>query len=162
MTGRPTGTGALGRRALGWSPRKMFRHTDQWIADQPIVGVGSVRSQSIQPLRQCQSHAMPTVADVKGQQAPERSQLVLGIVKALRDLEGLCPGRAGLGNVTSGMHQRRAECGMELHLAARVPSRSCPQSGERRSTRSRHSSASEKCIHSGTAAAVSALREAPG
>ena len=37
-------------------------------------------------------------ADVKVPQAPERAQLVLGVTEALRNLEGLCPGLADLGN----------------------------------------------------------------
>ena len=77
----------------------MLRDADHSLADQPIVrDRADARRQSTEPLRQVQSDAMPTAGGVKEPQAPERAQLVLGIVEALRDLKGLCPGRAGLGN----------------------------------------------------------------
>src|SRR5436190_7415444 len=63
---------------------------------------------------------MLTASGVKEPQAAERAQPVLGVVEALRYLKGLCPGRASLGNGTSGMYRRCTQCGMKLHLAARV------------------------------------------
>ena len=68
--------------------------------------------------------------DAKGPQAPERAQLVLGVTKALRNLEGLCPDRFDLGNGTSGIHQGLRKRGVELHLAALVPARPGRDSGE--------------------------------
>src|ERR1700693_161055 len=108
----------------------MLRRTDHSLADQAIVRLGPLRRQSIEPLSQGQSDALLAAVDAKGPQAPERAQLVLGIVKALRDLKGLCPNLADLGNGTSGIHQRRAQCGEELHLALRVPARPRRASGE--------------------------------
>ena len=49
---------------------------------------------------------MLAAADAKGPQAPERARLVLGVAKALRNLEGLCPDLIDLGNGTFGIHQR--------------------------------------------------------
>jgi hypothetical protein len=74
---------------------------------------------------------MLTAVDVKDPQSPERSQLVFGIVEAFRNLEGPCPGRAHVGKGASGIYQRRTQRGVELHLSARVPARSGPESGER-------------------------------
>jgi hypothetical protein len=57
---------------------------------------------------------------------------MLDIFKALRNLEGLCIGRAHVGaGRTSGMSQGCAQCDVEFHLAARVPVRSGPESGKR-------------------------------
>ena len=75
----------------------MLRDPNQPVADQAIVRVGPRRPQDAEPLHQSQSDAMPTASAVKEPQAPERAQPVLGIVKSLRDLEGLCPGCADLG-----------------------------------------------------------------
>jgi hypothetical protein len=75
---------------------------------------------------------MPTAAVVISPQAPQRPQPVLGIVKALRNLEGPCVGHAGLGaGSTPTINQRCTHCGVELHLVARIPARSGPESGER-------------------------------
>src|SRR5580704_11700284 len=65
-------------------------------------------------------------------QAPQRPQPILGIVKALRNLKGPCVGYAGLGaGSTPTIKQRCSHCGAELHLVARIPARSGPESGER-------------------------------
>src|SRR5271166_1572637 len=102
------------------------------LADQPIVWVGPLGSQSTEPLRQRQSDAMPAAVKVKGPQAPERAKLVLGIVKAVGKLQRLCPCRADLGDGrTQGIGQRGAPCDLELHLATRIPARSGSESGER-------------------------------
>jgi hypothetical protein len=66
---------------------------------------------------------MLATADVKGPQAKERAQLVLGVTEALRNLKGLCHDLADLGNGTSGVHQRCRKRGLELHPAVRVPAR---------------------------------------
>ena len=118
----------------------VLRRADHPRADQLIVRVGPVRSQSIEPLRQCHSDAMPTAGGVEDPQARERAQLVLGIVKALRKLEGPCPGRGDLrtGNA-SGIYQRYAQCGVELHFAVRVRAWATAQGSCRRSLR--HASA---------------------
>ena len=127
----------MGEHALEMAPRAeqiaqvILRRTDHSLADQAIVRVGPLRRQSIEPLSQGQSDAMLAADDAKGPQAPERAQLILGVTEALRNLEGLCPGRADLGNGTSGIHQRCRKRGVELHLAARVPARSGRDSGER-------------------------------
>ena len=126
----------MSEHALDMAPRAeqiaqvILRRTDHSLADQAIVRVGSLRRQSIEPLSQGQSDAMPAVADAKGPQAPERAQLVLGVAEALRNLEGFCPDCADLGNGTSCIHQRCRKRGVELHLAAGVPSRSGRDSGE--------------------------------
>src|ERR1700730_18533706 len=97
--------------------------TDHSAADQPVVRVGPLRRQSMEPLSQAQSDAMLAAADAKGIQAPERAQLVLGLTEAPPNLEGLCPGLADLGNGTSGIHQRCRKRGVEMHLVSRVPAR---------------------------------------
>jgi hypothetical protein len=107
------------------------RGTNQPLADQVILRVGPLRRQSIEPLSQGQSDAMPAAAVVKGPQELERAQLVLGVTEGLRNLEGLCPDRADLGNGTSGKHQRLRKRGVELHLTASVLARSGRDSGER-------------------------------
>ena len=110
----------------------MLRDADHSLADQPIVRVGSLRGQRMEPLRQFESNAMPTAGGVISPQAPQRPQPVLGIVKALRNLEGPCVGHADLGaGRTPTMNQRCAHRGVELHLVARIPARSGPESGER-------------------------------
>src|SRR5438132_14066452 len=107
----------------------MLRGADYALADKPIVRIGPVGRQSTEPFCQCQSDAMPIAGSVEEPQPPERAQPILGIVKALRNLEGLCPGRAGLG-ATSDIYQRSTQSGLEFHLVARVPARSGPESGE--------------------------------
>jgi hypothetical protein len=127
----------VGEHALDMAPRAeqiahvMLRRTDHLLADQAIARVGLLRRQSIELLSQGQSDAMLAAADVEDPQAPERAQLVLGVTEALRNLEGPCPGRADLGNGTSGKHQRCSKRGVELHLAASVPA--CPGRDRRES-----------------------------
>jgi hypothetical protein len=53
--------------------------------------------------RYFQSDPISIAGHVKELQASQRAQLVLGIVEALRKLEGLCPGRADLGCVSFGV-----------------------------------------------------------
>ena len=53
-----------------------------------------------------QSDPISIAGDVKELQASERAQLVLGIIKALRKFEGLCPGRADLDSLSFGVCQR--------------------------------------------------------
>src|SRR5216683_7163992 len=75
---------------------------------------------------------MPTAGGVISPQAPQRPQPILGVVKALRNLEGPCVGHAGLGaGSTPTINQRCSHCGVELHIVARIPARSGPESGER-------------------------------
>ena len=116
----------------GLVAQKMLRRADHPLADEAIVWVGPLRSQSTEPLRQCKSGEMPTTGDVRDPQARKRAQLILGIFQAIGDLESLHPGRADLGNCsTSVTCQRCAQCGVELHLAARVPARCGCKSGKR-------------------------------
>src|SRR5689334_16459428 len=87
----------VGEHALEMAPRAeqiahvMLRRTDHSLADQPIVRVGLLRRQSVEPLSQGQSDALLAAADVEGPQAPQRAQLVLGVTEALRNLKGFCP-----------------------------------------------------------------------
>ena len=153
----------MGQHALEMAPRAeqiaqvILRRTDHSLADQAIVRVGPLRRQSIEPSSQAQSDALLTAGDAKGPQAPERAQLVLGVAETLRNLEGLCPDRADLGNGTSGIHQR---CRKRARGAASRGARPAPApaaiAASACSTRPLHSSISDKCIHKGTAAAVSA------
>jgi hypothetical protein len=89
----------------GLVAQTMLRGANQPVADQAIVRVGPRCPQDAEPLCQSQSDAMLTASGVKEPQAAERAQPVLGIVEALRYLKGLCPGRASLGNGTSGMYR---------------------------------------------------------
>ena len=110
----------------------MLRDADHSLAAQPIVRVGSLRGQRMEPLRQFESNAKPTAGGVMSPQAPQRPQSVLGIVKALRNLKVSGVGHAGLGvGSTPTIHQRFSHCGVELHLVARIRARSGPESGER-------------------------------
>ena len=68
---------------------------------------------------------------VKEPQAPEGTQLMLGILEALRNLESPGPGRADLRHRGAfGKYQRRGQCGVELHFAARAPVRCGSEGGE--------------------------------
>jgi hypothetical protein len=64
-------SGVISKHALEMAPgvglvaQIMLRGADQLLADQSIVRVGPARSQSMEPLSQCQSSAKPTVGDVK-------------------------------------------------------------------------------------------------
>ena len=126
----------MGEHALDMAPRAeliaqiMVRRTDDLLADQAIVWVRPLRRKSVEPLSQVQSDALRAGIDAKRPQAKERAQLVLGVTEALRNFEGLCPGRADFGNGTPGKHQRCRKRGVELHLAARVPARPGCDRGE--------------------------------
>jgi len=69
----------------------MLRRTHQLLADHTSVRLGPLRRQSMEPLREGQSDALPAGGDVEGPQGPKRAQLVLDVTEALRNLEGLCP-----------------------------------------------------------------------
>src|SRR4029077_3352732 len=75
----------------------MLRDADHFLAAQPIVRVGSLRGQRMEPLRQFESNAKPTAGGVISPQAPQCAQAILGIVKALRNLKGRCESHSGLG-----------------------------------------------------------------
>ena len=65
-------------------------------------------------------------------QSPERLQLVIQFAEALRNLEDGCPNHTQFGTARApSEYQRCAPCGMKLHLTARVPIGSVPESGER-------------------------------
>ena len=88
--------------------------------------VGHCRRHSIELLSHGESKAMLAAIEVKGPQAPERAQLVLGITEALRKLEGLCTGRADLGSGrTSGKMQRLSKRDVELHLIQEISTIAC-------------------------------------
>jgi hypothetical protein len=116
----------VGEHVLDVAPRAeqitqvVLRRSEHSLADQAIVGVGPARRQSMEPLRQGQSGAMLAAVDAKTPQAPERAQLVLSVTQALRNLEGLCPGRVDLGSGISGIHQR---CRGNYNLSQRY---NCP------------------------------------
>jgi hypothetical protein len=101
------GTDVIRERAFDMEPRaalvaeQMLRRADQSFAGQPIAQVGPACGQGAEPLRQSQSTVKLTAVDVKDPQTPQRSQLVLGIVKARRNLENACPGRADLGCISA-------------------------------------------------------------
>jgi hypothetical protein len=126
----------MGEHILEMAPRAeqiaqvILRRTDHSLACQAIVRLGPLLRQRIEPLSQGQSDNLLAAVETEGPQAPERAQLVLGIVKAFRNLEGLRPGRADLGNSTPGIHQRCRKRGAEPHLAARVPTHPGPDRGE--------------------------------
>ena len=97
------------------------------------------------------------LVEVKEPEAPERRQPVLGIVEALGNLEGPCPGRPEprnriLGHSIGDAAERR----MELHLPARIGVRSSFDSGSARTTRCGTRPAATGASIRGTAAAVSA------
>jgi hypothetical protein len=80
---------------------QMLRRADQPLADQPIVRIGPARGQGAEPLRHSQSTVKLTAVEVKDPQTPQRPQLVLGIVKAHRNLKNACPGRADLRSISA-------------------------------------------------------------
>jgi hypothetical protein len=134
----------------------MLRDADQSLTDQPIARVRPVRSQSAEPLRQCQGGGILTTADVKGPQLPERAKLVVGIVKTLRKFEGLVKAAAISGTAPLVFLSDTASAAWSF-ISRRV-SGLAPllRTASACSARPRHSSSSDSCLHSGTAAAVSA------
>src|SRR6266478_9927144 len=86
------------------------------LAEQPIVRVRPTHCQIMEPLRKWQRSTVSTASGVIEIQAPESAQLVLGVAKALRNLECLRERGAHLGNLGC----RCAQRGVQLHFLARV------------------------------------------
>src|ERR1700724_2950476 len=135
----------------------MLRDPGQSVTDQPIVRVGPARRQATEPLRQCQSDAIPTTVEVKDPLAPERPQLVLCVLEAFGKLEGFVQGTSVSGRLGPLVYINDAPSAVCSFISRRASGRApSPRAAIARSTRLPHSSISDSCIHSGTAAAVSA------
>src|SRR5262245_54603417 len=90
-----------------------------------------MRGNTGEPLSKRLRGPMLAAAETIRPQAPECSQLILGIVEALRQLERIRPGRAGLRDMALDLYQARPKCCMELNLAAHTYVRSGFKTGER-------------------------------
>ena len=132
--------------------KKMFGHAHHALAEQPIARVRPTRCQIMELLRKWQRSTVSTAPGVIEIQAPESAQLVLGVAKALRDVECLRERRAHLGSLRC----RCAQRGVQPHFLARVPVPPVPRAPSACLARLRHSSSSDRRIQRGTAAAVSA------
>ena len=64
-------------------------------------------------------------------QAPERPQLILGVVEPLGDLEGRGPGRGGVGRRALRLHQRHAPVRRRAASRGARPGPSAAEAGER-------------------------------
>ena len=94
--------------------KKMLGRAHRPLAEQPIIQVGPVHCQIVELLREWQRSTVSTAPGVIEIQAPESAQLVLGVAKALRDIEHLGERCAHLGNIG----RRRAQRSVQPHLLA--------------------------------------------
>src|SRR5260370_15390489 len=98
------GSGIMSQHLLQMTPRtdlvanKMFGHAHHTLAEQLIVQVRPAHCQIMEPLRKWQRNTVWTASGVIEIQAPKGAQLILGVSKALRDLECLRQRRAHLGS----------------------------------------------------------------
>src|SRR3984885_3300023 len=82
----------------GLIPQQVLHVAHHPLANPLIAPLPPHRRQRAKPLRHLESKLKVTDPEVKDKQAPERAQLVLGIIKALRDFECLRPERAQFTN----------------------------------------------------------------
>ena len=126
-------------------------------ADQPIVGIGPTSARGIEP---CAKFSATRCRLRKEPQAPERPQLILGVLKASAISRALGPGCAGLGNGCLLVYlSDSASLGMEP-FPPRVPVRSGSESAAppAPSRTAAILNSSGNCIHNGTAAAEAPRR----
>src|SRR5712671_3141670 len=92
--------------------KKMLGVAHHALAEQPIVLVRSGCCQIMEPLSKSQRRTMSTGLSMIGMKPSESAQLVLGIAKALRNIERLGERGALLENIGC----RCPKCGVELHF----------------------------------------------
>src|ERR1700752_3916070 len=96
---------------------KMFGHTHHTLAKQPGVHSRSGCCQLMEPFCKWRRSTISAGRGVIGIKTPEGAQLVLGVAKAVSNVERLRERRAQLGSLGC----RRPQRGLQPHLGARLP-----------------------------------------
>ena len=99
------------------------RDADHPTAHENLRRIGRARDTIAESFRLYQRGSTLAAADAKAPQAPERAQLILDVVQALGNLQGLGPRCGRVRSRPLRLHQRHAQCCEELHLAAVASSR---------------------------------------
>jgi len=135
-------------------PQGKQRHADQTVTDCPIRRIGRFRRIGAKAFsrRQRRPIAAPCVAVAK--QAPKRSQAIIRIVEASAISKALVKAAEVSGDEPFITKSAAPSAAFNCILRRAFRLAAGPESA--RSTRPRHSSISDKYIHSGTAATVSA------
>jgi hypothetical protein len=127
-----------------------LRDADHSLAAQPIVRVGPLRGQRMEPfapVRERRDADRLRLDKPTGPTAPATdTRRRQGSPQSQGPLCRLCRSR---GRQHPYHKQRCSHCGVELHLVARIPARSGPRVASARSARPRHSSSSDKRIQKG-------------
>jgi len=127
----------VAQRALQMTPslrlvsQVMVRDADHSLAAQPIVRVGMLPRDGVKPLGHGKGGAALIAVVAINPKPPQRPQLVLGVAERFGEAECCSAGSLDLRRRAVGKQQRCAQSSLELHLAARVPVRCRPESGER-------------------------------
>ena len=101
----------------------------QPIADERVGGIARLRRHGAKLLRKPHPLARAPVVHVTAPESPQRTQLMVGVLESLGQLQRGRPGRTRLALGPRRAHQRPAERRLQLHLGAGVAPRS---RGERR------------------------------
>src|SRR5215813_5592067 len=91
------------------------------IADQQIGRIGLLHSDTAKPLGKRQRRLILAAKIATSPQAIKGAQLVVSVVKALRNLQRVHPSCAGLGYRTFDIEQRLSKCGIQEHCVALSP-----------------------------------------
>ena len=104
---------------------------DHPIANERVGGIPGLRRHAAKPLGKLQRLPELSIVHVTGPQPPQCAQLIVGVVKSLRQLQRGGPGGTRLARGPRCVHQRPAERGLQLQLAACVAIRACGQRRQR-------------------------------
>jgi hypothetical protein len=98
----------------------MIRRSHHPIRDRQGGRVGILQHEGVKSLAHGEGGAVLASIRVVNPKLPQRPQLVFGVAERFGEAESRGTGPPGRGNCTFGKQQRRAERGLQLHLAADI------------------------------------------
>ena len=109
----------------------MIRRPDHPIRDTQVGRVGMLQREGVKFLGHGEGGGVPARIVAMNPKLPQRPQLILGIAERFGKAESRGRSLPSLGGCTSGIQQRCAERGLQLHLIAGIDWRLRCQQSER-------------------------------
>src|SRR6266478_7950345 len=98
----------------------MIRHPDHSIRDRQDGRGGMLQREGVKFLGYGESSGVPAGVRAMDPSLPQRVQLVIGVAERFGEAESHSTGPPSRGNRTFSKQQRRAQRGLQLHLAAGI------------------------------------------
>ena len=137
--------------------QKVQRQPQHAIADRPVGRIAVTLGHVAESFGERERFAEHRVVEAIHAQPPQCPQLEVCIAERFGYLERGRQCGASFRHRSTRVHERQPERCVQLHREPRVVFRRSAPTASARSTRARHSSIIDRCIHSGTAAAVNAM-----